>query len=235
MNNQFDQFGPQLAMHPLFAGIGAERLSFLLGCLKALLRRASKGEMLLLQGQQVQSVGLILAGQVHVQMEEVTGRRSILAALSEGDLFGEAFACAGLSVSPVTVVAASDCEVMLIDFARLTTTCPASCSFHSQLIRNMLGVIARKNIALNQKMQFITLRTTREKLAAYLLHHYAQAGQADFSIPLNRSELADFLCVDRSAMSRELSAMRDDGWISFERSRFTIHPVMLKASMDGVF
>lgn len=231
MKDQWQPYMQQLAQHPLFESIDAAQLTFLLNCLQAKLRFAQKGDILLLQGQEVNSVGVILKGQVHIQLEEVTGRRSLLAALSDGDLFGEAFACAGVASSPVTAMAAADCEVMQIDFARLTTTCPASCNFHSQLIRNMLGVIARKNIALNQKMQFITLRTTREKLSSYLLHQYSRARKAEFTIALNRSELADYLCVDRSAMSRELGNMRDDGWISFDRNRFTVHPLMLENCM----
>ena len=207
---------------PLFAGILDEDIFDLLTCLNARVRAYSKGEAVFLTGEPAGAVGIVCAGGVQVIKEDFMGNRTILSKLESGDLFGEAFACGQIERLPVSVLSVAGSEILFIDYSRIVTTCSSACVFHSRLIENMLGVLASKNVMLNQKIEVLSKRSTREKLIAYLSAQAQKAGSNSFIIPFNRQELADYLCVDRSAMSNELGKLRDEGVLSFEKSRFAL-------------
>ena len=206
-------------MEHLFSGIeGAERES-LLGCLQAVRRHYKKGEMVFSAGD-APAVGLLQSGAVQVLAEDPMGNRTIISRMEAGDIFGEALACAGAEKMPFSVEAAADSEVMLIDVKRILGTCPTACPFHSRLIENLMAILARKNIMLGSKIRHLSRRTTRDKLLSYLTEQAREAGSRSFTIPFNRQELADFLCVDRSAMSSELSRLRAEGVLDYEKNEF---------------
>jgi CRP-like cAMP-binding protein len=137
-------------------------------------------------------------------------------------MFAEAVVCGGVGVLPVTVVAAADTEVMFLDFQRIITTCSSACVFHTLLIRNMIGVFVRKNIMLTSKMEHITKRTTREKLLSYLSGQSRLYGSESFEISFDRQELADYLSVERSALSAEMSRLKADGIIKYRKNHFEL-------------
>ncbi len=217
------EFFPVLRTVPLFAGMEEAELASLLACLNALKRTYEKGERILRAGEPVRNVGIVLDGRVQVYREEFSGARTLLAQLAAGNLFAEAFACANVKILPVSVEAVTDCKVLFIDYKRIVTTCPSNCAFHARLIRNMMGVLADKNILLSRKIQHISKRSTREKLLSFLHEQAGLHRNAQFLIPFNRQELADYLCVDRSAMSAELSRLQQEGVLSFHRSAFKLH------------
>ena len=206
--------------NPLFAGIAKSDFELMLSCLSAKTAAYGKDDIILLSGDTVNFVGLILSGGVRVIKEDIEGRITILTELSVADMFGEVFACAGVDHSPVTIQAAESTEVLFIDYKRIISSCTSACPFHAKLIENMLKLVAVKSLMLNQKIEILSKRTTREKL---LLFFDMQRGTANrFTIPYNREELANFLCVDRSAMSNELGKMRDEGIIKFRKNMFEI-------------
>ena len=205
---------------PLFQGIAFSDFERMLDCLSAGTSCYKKDGIILLAGDPVNFVGLILAGSVQIIKEDLDGRIAIITELGVSDAFGEVFACAGISHSPVTILAAEDTEVLLLDYKRVITSCSSACPFHSRLIENMLKLIATKNLVLNQKIEILSKRTTREKLMCYFDSYRGAARR--FTIPFNREELAQYLCVDRSAMSNELCKMRDEGLIAFNRTEFEI-------------
>lgn len=205
----------------LFAGIGDAETGGMLECLSARVTRINKGGYILAAGEETHSIGVILSGQATVYKDDILGNRSVLTLLSPADMFAESFLCAGITVSPVTVEAEDDSDVLLIPFEKILRTCTSCCVYHNALIENMLGIIARKNLALSEKIDHIAKRTTRQKLASYLLAQAAENGK-EFSLALDRQGLADYLCVNRSALSRELSKIASDGIISFSRDRFAI-------------
>lgn len=207
---------------PLFSGISAQDLSALLSCLSVSTKYYQKDEIIFLAGQPAQNVGILCSGGAHVVKEDFLGNRTIISALSGGDLFGEAFVCAGVSHIPVSVVATAYSEIMLINYRKIITTCPTTCVFHARLIENMLGIVAQKNVALNQKVDVISKRTTREKLIAFLSEQARKAARRSFVIPFNRQELADYLCVERSAMSAELSKMQKEGLLKTQKNHFEL-------------
>lgn len=211
-----------LSQCPLFSGISREDLSGMLQCLGARSVSYEKGRTVFLEGDPALWVGVVLTGEVQILREDLDGNRSILAAAGPGQLFGEVFACAQLDRLPVTVIASADSRILQLACRRIIETCSQSCIFHSQLIHNLLKIVARKNLMLNQKIDFISRRTTREKFMAYLTAQAKAADSRIFSIPYNRQELADYLGVERSAMSAELGKLKKEGTIDFHRNHFTL-------------
>ena len=211
-----------LSQCPLFSGISREDLSGMLQCLGARSVSYEKGRTVFLEGDPALWVGVVLTGEVQILREDLDGNRSILAAAGPGQLFGEVFACAQLDRLPVTVIASADSRILQLACRRIIETCSQSCIFHSQLIHNLLKIVARKNLMLNQKIDFISRRTTREKLMAYLTAQAKAADSRIFSIPYNRQELADYLGVERIAMSAELGKLKKEGTIDFHRNQFTL-------------
>jgi CRP/FNR family transcriptional regulator, dissimilatory nitrate respiration regulator len=213
---------PVLKRCPLFAGIEDLNIEQILPCLSATVRQAEKNSFIFSADDSITAVGLILSGSVHIISEDFWGRKDILSQLGPGELFAESFSCAHADKLPISVVAVEKTEIMLINCRKIIRTCSTACIFHTQLITNMLQIIANKNINLMQKIEQMSKRTTREKLLAYLSAEAQKAGCNDFEVPFNRQELADYLAVDRSAMSSELSKMRDEGLVDFDRSHFEL-------------
>jgi len=206
----------------LFEGIRGDELSSLLSCLSVRVRSYVKGDCIIREGDPVDSLGIILSGFVQIVKNDYDGNRMIQSSFGTGALFAESFVCAGLERIPVSVIAAENSEILFIPFKKLMHTCEASCSFHQLLVENMMKVIARKNLMLSMKIEIASKRTTREKVLAYLGQEKLKAGQPGFCIPYSRIEMADFLCVDRCALSRELGRMQDEGLIEFDGNAFTL-------------
>ena len=206
----------------LFEGIDHAELSGLLDCLGARVSSYRRNQAIFSEGDPADYVGIVLSGAAQIEQEDFYGNRSILARIGPGELFGESYACAGMAVLPVNIIAVEDCRVMLIDCRRITTSCSNACGFHNQMIHNLLRVVANKNLIFHQKIEITSRRSTREKLMAYLLHQAKLHGSSEFTIPYDRQALADYLGVERSAMSAEISKLRRDGIIECDKSRFRL-------------
>lgn len=216
------EYYPALKNSILFQGISQKELSAMLHCLSAYEKTYDKGEFLIQSGQAVDSIGFILTGSVMILKDDCWGNRSIITKLKPGHLFGEAYACSAGTLAAVNVIACEHTAVLFLNVRRITTVCSSACGFHTRLIRNLLSVLANNALMLNQKIEHISQRTTREKLLAYLSEQALSTGAHSFSIPFNRQELADYLCVDRSAMSGELSRMQKEGILRFSKNHFTL-------------
>lgn len=215
-------FYPLLKKMPLFNGINENELSGLLQCLTAKTKKFDKMATVFMVGDVSSYVGVVLSGAVQVVKEDFLGNRTILAKLEAGELFGEAFACGKNHILPVNVYTVEKSEILMINYRKMITTCTSSCVFHNKLIENMLGILADKNQMLNQKIEILSRRSTREKLIAYLTAQAQKAGSSSFMIPFNRQELADYLCVDRSAMTNEIRKLREEGTLQVERNHFEL-------------
>lgn len=206
----------------LFAGIDREDLGSLLSCLQAQEIKVAKGEPVFLEGDQAGFVGLVAEGCIQIVRDDYYGNRSVIALADGGDLFGEAFACGDVASMPVSGFALQNTTVLMLSCRKMLTVCSNACRFHNQLVKNLLQVVAKKSLALSQKIQFMSQKTTRQKLMAYLLDQAKKAGSRDFVIPFDRQTLADYLGVERSAMSAELSKLRRDGILETKGSRFKL-------------
>ena len=216
------KFIPVLKKSQIFAGVGDEEIASMLSCLGARLFKFRKGQYVLRQGEHVSDIIILVEGNLHVQRDDYWGNRSILGRVSAGEVFGEAYAAPGSGVLLNDVVALEDSTVIFFDIKRIITTCPSACHFHALVVQNMFFVISEKNRKLVQKLSHMSKRTTREKLISYLSEEAKKQNNSCFVIPFNRQQLADFLSVDRSAMSNELCKMRDEGLIEFNKSSFKL-------------
>ena len=205
----------------LFHGLREAQIREMLPCLSARQSRFRRGQFLLRAGDRVAFAGILLSGEAEVLQEDLWGNRNLLAAVGPGDLFAEAFACAH-AVSPVSVLCKTDGSVLYLNVRAVFSPCEKACAQHKALSQNLIRVLAEKNMQLNEKAGFLSQRTTREKLLAYLSAQARRAGSASFRIPFDRQQLADFLSVNRSAMSAELSRMQREGLLCADRSSFTL-------------
>ena len=205
----------------LFHGLREAQIREMLPCLSARQARFRRGQFLLRAGDRVAFAGILLSGEAEVLQEDFWGNRNLLAAVGPGDLFAEAFACAH-AVSPVSVLCKTDGSVLYLNVRAVFSPCEKACAQHKALSQNLIRVLAEKNMQLNEKAGFLSQRTTREKLLAYLSAQARRAGSASFRIPFDRQQLADFLSVNRSAMSAELSRMQREGLLCADRSSFTL-------------
>lgn len=215
-------FYPVLERCPLFDGIGIEDLAGLLGCLGSRKQFAARGQTVFREGDPATHVGIVLSGAVQMVRQDFYGNRSIVAHIGPGGLFGESYACAGIELMPISVVADEDSAVLLIDARRITVCCGNACAFHSRIIFNMLRLVANKNLVFDQKIQVTSKRTTREKLMAYLMSQMKLQNSSSFAIPYDRQELADYLEVDRSGLSAEISKLRKEGILKCQKNQFTL-------------
>ena len=203
----------------LFRGIEETDFQGLLSCLEATERHFQKGETVLHRGDRTDRMGLLLEGTVHIVREDFWGNRSMVGLAGSGDIFAESYGLTGEPLE-VSVLAATDCEILFFSASKAVSGCAKVCSFHEQLSRNLLGMLARKNLLLTEKMRHMARKTTREKLLSYLSAQALRANNSEFDIPLDRQQLADFLGVERSAMSAALGKLRDEGVLEFRKNHF---------------
>ena len=217
-----EKYLPILKKTKIFAGVGQEDITAMLGCLGATSRSYKKGEYVFRQGEIVDKICILTEGNLYIQNDDYWGNRSIINMISAGEMFGEAYAAPGSGPLPNDVVAVCDSAVVFFDIKRMLTTCSSACRFHAMTVQNLFFAISEQNKKLVSKIGITSRRTTREKLIAYLSEEAKKHSSSTFEIPFNRQQLADYLSVDRSAMSNELSKMRDEGLIEFNKSKFTL-------------
>ena len=205
----------------LFRGIEEPKIESLLGCFETKEIAFKKGEYVLKEGNPTEYIGIVLSGAVIIELSDVWGNNSVISRIGVGGTFAEAFACAH-AVSPVSVLCKTDGSVLYLNVRAVFSPCEKACAQHKALSQNLIRVLAEKNMQLNEKAGFLSQRTTREKLLAYLSAQARRAGSASFRIPFDRQQLADFLSVNRSAMSAELSRMQREGLLCADRSSFTL-------------
>lgn len=207
---------------PLFYHINEADYGALLACLGAKVEYFDKKYTIMAEGSSAKFIGIMLRGSAQIVRVDFYGNRTIVAGVAPSEVFGEAFACAELSMLPVDIVANESCEVMLIDCNRMMHSCTNACGFHQQLIFNLMKDLASKNVQFHQKMEVTSKRTTREKLMAYLMIQAKKAGNRRFEVPFDRQELADYLEVDRSGLSAEISKLRKEGVLMCYKNLFEL-------------
>ena len=218
-----EKYYPVLDRCAMFQGIGKESVLAMLKCMGAKILSYNQGETIFAEGNPAEDIGIVLSGSAQIVKIDYFGNRSIMANVVEGEIFGESFACSGVDTLPVNVIATKNCQIMIINALRIISTCSNACEFHRQIIFNLLKVVATKNLVFNQKIEVTSKRSTREKLMTYLLIQAKNAGSNEFTIPFDRQELADYLEVDRSGLSAEISKLRKEGVLECEKGRFVLY------------
>ena len=207
---------------PIFREIAQKDLDALLHCLGGYVRSYEKGAFIILDQEEVPNVGVVLQGTVHMCKEDIWGNQTLLAYLSPGDLFGETFALQRAARSYVSFLAATDCQVLFLDTRHILHPCERSCLFHHRLTENIFDLLGKKNVQLMEKIEVTGKGSLREKILTYLSLEAQKQGSKYLVLPLSRTEMARFLSTNRSAMTRELSRMREEGIIDFDRNTFVL-------------
>lgn len=218
----FEKYKKTLLKVELFDDIEELELSHILTCFAPVVRNFDTGENITLEGHDYNGVGILLEGKVSVTKTNEAGERIIMSHLKEGGLFGEMIAFSSLKKWPATVIAKSDCIVMFITPEIIINHCQKMCIGHKQIMLNMLAIISNKALGLNRKVNYLSIKSMRGKLAKFLMEEFSKSESVMFEIPYNRNELAEFLHVSRPSMSRELSRMKDEGIIDYHQSTFKI-------------
>jgi CRP-like cAMP-binding protein len=205
---------------PLFYSIQPEDRKAMLGCIGYHIGTFKKGDIVAFEEENIKHIGILLSGAVDMIKEDLWGNKTMLVRMRKDELFGETFACGSDNLSVVTFMVSEDAKILFLPFDRVMHSCTMACQFHHRLIENMVHIIADKNRDLMRKVEVVSKRTIREKLLAYLSIQAQIQESRYFEIPLGRVELAEYLCVDRSALTRELAKMKEDGLIDYDRNCF---------------
>jgi len=222
MQNFCKDYYPELLSMPLFCGIEEKDMETMLNCLCAYISEYKKDRYIILCQDEVKVVGIILSGKVQMIREDLWGNKTLLVSMGKGELFGETFSFGEHRKATVSFLASEDAKVLFLSFGHIMQTCSMACKFHHRLIENMVTLIASKNIALMDKVDILSKKTLREKIATYLLQQVGKQDKTYFDIPYGRVQLAEYLCADRSALTRELNTMRDEGLIEYDKNSFHI-------------
>lgn len=211
-----------LSQSALFRGANSDEIEAMLGCLVAKTRCYGKGALIYGAGQTVTALGLVLHGSVLIQSEDAWGRATVMDSLGPGQIFAETYACTPGEPLMVNVLAAEPCEVLFLRVSRIFEFEENGCPHQRRLLRNLLALFAQKNLTLSRKIFHTSAKTIRERMLSYLSDQAIRAQSRSFSIPFGRQQLADYLNVDRSALSNELSKMQREGLIQVRRNHFVL-------------
>lgn len=212
----------ELAKTKLFTGIEPKEIDALLNCVHARLVEYTQGDLIIEEGSEVYEFGIMLSGHGRSIKWDVTDRLIIITLLGKGSEIGVMVAASAEHKSPVSVQAQDDVTVLLIPYDRVLTRCEKSCPQHDKLLRNYISVVAEKGIVLHDRIDCLLKATIREKIMTYLTRVSCEQQSQDFSIPLNRSAMAEYLNINRSVLSNELSKMKQEGLIDFHKNSFKL-------------
>lgn len=215
----------ELSKLPIFYGIKKEDLPAMLQCLGSYEKQYAKNEIIFLESCEIRSIGIILSGTVHMIKEDIEGSKTLIVCMKAGELFGETFSCGTQTDAKVSFLASTACRILFLPFYRVIHSCKLTCTFHHRLIENMIGLISNKNIQLMEKVEIISKKSLREKIICYLRVQEDHLKMREFEIPLGRLELADYLCADRSALTRELNSMQKEGLIRYRGNWFKMEKI----------
>ena len=206
----------------LFRGMEPSDIDEMLGCLLAKERTHKKGEIIFPEGSPTEQIGVVLTGRVVIELGDAWGNNSVLSSIGPGGAFAEAYACVPGEPLMVNVTAAEDTEALLLNIKRVLEPCSKVCPYHVRLVRNLLALCAGKNLQLSRRVLHTGPKSIRKRLLSFFSECIKRTGSYSFDIPYNRQQLADYLSVERSALSNELSIMQRDGLIRYEKNHFDV-------------
>ena len=206
----------------LFKNIENSQILPLLNCLEYKIKEYKKNQLVFQNGCKTNKGGIVLNGALQIVQYDYFGNRSILSRIEENQLFGISYSLCNLALQ-ICIEASTDSVILFINADKITTPCKKLCQNHIVLMNNLLNILARKNVNLNQKIECLSKRTTREKILNYLTQKSIENNSKTFNIPHDRQGLADYLCVERSAMSAEITKLQKEGLIKTKKNYFEIY------------
>lgn len=205
----------------LFYNINEEELLSMMTCFKTYTKNYSNGEIICFYSDNDNGIGIIESGSAIVVHSLLNGSQTILEHLKEGDIFGQMFYFHGAKEN-ISVEASSKCTVRFIDYEHIVKRCSKACPHHSQLVHNILFMVSEKTRNVCEHLEVLSQRSIRERLNSYFEILSSKADNKTFEIPFTMTTLANYLSVDRSAMSRELGKMKDEGLLKINKKKITL-------------
>lgn len=207
---------------PLFDSMKREDVLDLLRESGAYVHRYRKGEYILLDAENASCICLVLDGIVHMVKENSRGHEALLLYMKRGEVFGETFVFRREPISRVSFRAARSCTILFLPFRKLQTVTERGGSVNIQFARNMYAQICDKNFYLMQKLEMVSMDSLRDKIMVCMKIEAERAKSSSFTLPLNRTELAQYLCSNRSSLTRELSSMKRDGLLDYAGNSYSL-------------
>lgn len=220
-----EKYFNQIKNSPLFFGMSEEELRGILECFHARLKSFESGEMIIRQSDVITNLYLVLEGEVNIEKDTYWGRRIIISKLGVNDNIAMSFVACKAVESTIDAVAAEDTKLLVLNYEKCTSMCQNACERHKVLINNMFEILAKENLDLLQKIENVSQKSIRDKLLTYLSNEARKNKNNSFEIPFNRQDLADYLNIDRSAMSFELSKLQKEGLIKYEKNQFLLKSI----------
>lgn len=209
---------------PLFDEISPSDCTILFDCLGCRIRKFKKDCRIRFDGDLIGNVGCVIEGSIHLYKEDIWGNSTLLSYMKEGDIFGESFSMDNTlpEREGISFITVSPSLILFLPANRILHPCKNACPFHLQLSTNIFSMISSKNRRLMERIEVSSQGSVRDKILAYLSMEAQKQGSPSIFLPLRRTEMAEYLCINRSAMSRELSALKAEGAIDFEKNHFTL-------------
>ncbi len=219
---RLEKYYNQIKNSPVFFGMNDEELKGLLECFNARVRKYEKEEMIIRQGDMITNIYLILDGEVNIEKDSYWGRRIIISHLTRNDNLALSFVGSKNVESSIDAITTKDTLVLILSYEKCTSMCQNACTRHKVLINNLFQILSKENIELIQKIENVSQKTIRDKLLTYLSNEAQKQHSNSFDIHFNRQDLADYLNVDRSAMSFELSKLQKEGLLEYNKNHFVL-------------
>lgn len=208
--------------YELFDGMSLEEANAMMECLDGHVASRDKGTAIFVEGSHANRFGVVLSGSLVVVKDGLDGKRVIIKRIGEKELVAAAQAFSGAKIMRVRVEADAPSRVLILNAERVGSPCCNGCAFHARLVRNIMRIISAKTLELNAKIEILSHRTTEDRLLAYLHAFAERCGKSEFDIPFDRQQLADFLCVERSALSAEISRLAHAGSFDCHKNHFKL-------------
>ncbi|MGI6055789.1 MAG: Crp/Fnr family transcriptional regulator [Bilifractor sp.] len=207
---------------PLFRGLDSQQIGALAGHLDSHISGFEKGSHIIMEEENVKFIGIVLSGRVDMIREDIRGNKIFITYMRKGELFGETFGIMKQTASKVTFNAAEDTRVLFLSLSRILHPCSRQCTFHVHLADNLYDLLGQKNMQLIEKVEIVSKPDLRSKILSYLTLQAEKQNSRYIEIPLNREEMAEYLCANRSSLSRELALLKRDGILDFHRNTFVL-------------
>ena len=218
----YSQYTQILLEVPLFEHIDELQLTHMLSCFRSSVKSYHKEGLIAIEGEPYTGIGVILSGSVIVSKNNEQGERVVISKFGKGQMFGEMIAFSQKDRWPANVSAVEETEIISVDPGLIVNTCGKMCDSHRQLIMNMLTIVSNKALMLNKKVEYLSKKSMRGKIAKYIMEQKKGHATNNFDVDMNRNELSDFLNVSRPSMSRELGRMKEEGLIDFHKQTFKV-------------
>lgn len=195
----------------------------MIDCFNAEYRKYKSGSCIVDYSSANNKIGIILKGNAVTVKYDINGNRTIIETLGEQSIFGEFFTFSGSSRSCMEVVCESDCEVMFVRYSEITKRCSKACQCHSKVVENLLMLMSEKAISLSERIEVLSQRTIGEKLISCLqiIEDKTPEGETP-QIPFSTTTLSDYLCVNRSALQREIAKLKKNGVLVIDKRKFRL-------------